>query len=523
MNRNRNFSRGKLGIAIVFTFVLMFLIVLPCSAGQTAAVFDDGKQLTVKELTATQPFATQGYNRIYSRALQDAMLAEDSQICRNLVSIDPKNKNLIWKDGRVLVVTWTKYPESYPEGKEVTTNWGDTWVTVAPELKNFIIKNNLTPADTLRVEQLLGLPSNNGYKSFAELWVRPQDLFRPTPDNEINDTVANLTFNDSVSPEYKTWFNNTIISLYFGEKKYPWTRLGYTYDWGNPRSEIGLSEFVIKKGAKVVVNYLYSNEDYIDSSKGAISLPAYTQNQSPAIHPDRRLLFDTVFQVSTINALLQGLYDGVITCGDLKNQGNFGIGTFEGLDGEMVELDNNIYQIKADGKVYYPCNEVKSPFATVTFFETDISQPVKDVKDIDSLGQMLNKMITNKNIFYAVRLDGVFKYVKTRSVPGQEKPYPPLAEVTASQPTFEHKNIRGTIVGFWCPQYLQGINVPGYHLHFISEDRKLGGHLLDCKLVEGLVRIDSSGNFHMMLSEGDEFGKAELSQDRSAEIKKVEK
>ena len=472
---------------------------------------------------AAQSFAAQDYTRIYNQALQDAMLAEDNEICRNLVSIDQKNKNLIWKDDRVLVVTWTRYPESYPVGKDVTTWWGDIWVTATPELKDFISKNNLSRVNTLRVEQLLGLPPESGYKSFAELWVRPQDLFRPTPDNEINDTGANLTFNDSVSSEYKTWFNSTIISQYYDVKKYPWTRLGYTYDWGNPRSEIGLSEFVIKKGSSVIVNSLQSNEDYIKPSGGAISLPTCTENQSPASQPDRRQLLDTVFQVSTINALLQGVYDGAITCGDLKNQGDFGIGTFEGLDGEMVELDSSIYQIKADGKVYSPGNEVKSPFATVTFFETDSRQPVKDLISINSLQQMLDKMLPNKNIIYAIRLDGVFKYVKTRSVPGQEKPYPSLAEVTKSQPTFEYENIRGTLVGFWCPQYLQGINVPGYHLHFISEDRKHGGHLLNCRLAEGLLQVDRSEDFHMMLPEGDEFSKAELSSDRGAELKKVEK
>ncbi len=519
----RNLSKSRLGIAAV-VLILMFLTVLPCSAAPVTGVSADaGLQLTLKYLTATQPSAAQSYTRIYSQALQDAMLAKESDICHSLVSIDPASKNLLWRDGRVLVVTWTKYPESYPVGTEVTTYWGDTWVTAVPELKDFITSNNLSPLDTLRVEQLLGLPPGSGYKSFAELWVKPADLFRPAPDNEINDTWAGLAFNDSVSDGYKTWFNNNILSLYFGNKKCPWTRLGYTYDWGNPRSKIGLSEFVIKKGAVVTVNSLQSNEDYINPAPGAPIFPVSAQEQPAAFDPERRMQLDTVFQVSTINALLQGLYDGVITCGDLKNRGNFGIGVFAGLDGEMVELDNNIYQIKADGKVYCPGDEEIIPFATVTFFETDSLQPVKNINTLDNLQQMLDKMITNKNYFYAVRLDGVFNYVKTRSVPGQEKPYPPLAKVTASQPTFEYKNIKGAIVGFWCPQYVEGISVPGYHLHFISEDRTRGGHLLECGVVEGLVRIDSSADFHMMLPEGDDFSKADLVADRSEEIKKVEK
>ncbi len=468
-------------------------------------------------------YGAQDYTSIYNRALQDAMLAEDNEIYGNLVSIDPNNKSLIWKDDRVLVVTWTKYPESYPAGREVTTWWGDTWVTAAPELKDFISKNNLSGVNTLRVEQLLGLPPDSGNTSFAELWVKPQDIFRPAPDKEINNARASLTFDASVSSEYKTWFNNAILSQYYGAKKYPWTRLGYTYDWGNPCSEIGLSEFVIRKGSSVIVNSLQSNEEYLQAPAGATSLLNCAENLCAASRLDRRQQMDTIFQVSTINALLQGGYDGVITCGNLKDQGDFGIGTFEGLDGEMVELNNVICQVKADGKVYFPGDEVKAPFASVTFFEADCRQPVKDLSSFNSLQQTLDKMLSNKNMLYAIRLDGVFKYVKTRSVPAQKKPYPPLAQVTASQPTFEYENIRGTLAGFWCPQYLQGINVPGYHLHFISEDMKYGGHLLDCQLSDGLLQIDRSADFHLMLPGGDEFGRAELSSDRSEELNKVEK
>lgn len=471
--------------------------------------------------TTQQAFAAQEYGHVYSQALQDAMLAEGGEICSSLVSIDRGNKDIIWQDDRVLVVTWTKFPQSYPVGKEVTTWWGDTWVTVVPELRNFVNRNELTDENTLRVEQVLGLPAESGNKWFAEVWVRPEDLFRPSPDPEINDTVADLNFKDTTARDHRTWFDNTVLSQYFGDRKYPWTRLGYTYDWGNPRSEVGLSEFVIKKGASVIVKSLYTNEGYIRLARGDRGVTP----DSPATAPDleKRRLLDTVFQVSTINALLQGVYDGEITCGDLKRQGDFGIGTFEGLDGEMVVLDNDIFQVKGDGTVISPENGVKSPFASVTFFEADTRQTVKDIDSSDSLQKLLDQTITNKNLIYGVRLDGSFKYVRTRSVPAQAKPYPPLAEVTKNQPTFEFSNIDGTLVGFWCPQFIQGINVPGYHLHFISKDRKHGGHLLDCKIADGLVQVDSSGDFHMMLPRGDEFGRAELSADRSEELEKVEK
>lgn len=203
----------------------------------------------------------------------------------------------------------------------------------------------------------------------------------------------------------------------------------------------------------------------------------------------------TVFQVSTINALLQGLYDGEMTCGELKKQGDLGVGTFDGLDGEMVVIDGRILQVKADGKVLPAADEEKAPFATVTFFKADQSQKVKEVADYAQLQRLLDGLVTNRNLFCAIRIDGTFSYVKTRSVPRQVKPYPPLAEAVKNQSVFEMRNVRGTVVGFYCPPYVQSLNVPGYHLHFVTEDRKQGGHLLECSLQEGTLQMDPVRNF----------------------------
>jgi hypothetical protein len=148
----------------------------------------------------------------------------------------------------------------------VNTTWGETWVTVVPEIKTFF----KTHADansnvTLRALQLLGLPANNSNTYFVEFWVNPQSLFRPTPDNEINDTTAQLTFPSSAASDYKQWFNDNIIYSYFPER-YPWTRLGYTYDWGESSSHIGLSEFVLKQNSMVEVNSVTPTVDYLSSS-----------------------------------------------------------------------------------------------------------------------------------------------------------------------------------------------------------------------------------------------------------------
>ncbi|MCZ7382093.1 MAG: hypothetical protein O8C64_11075 [Candidatus Methanoperedens sp.] len=203
----------------------------------------------------------------YQEAIKDAMVAEKNEVYNNLVPIVETNTNLSWQgepgNKSVLVVAFTKFTSSYPVNESVTTRWGYTWVTVSPEIKTFF-KNDVDRNSnfSLRVKQLLGLPEDNDNSYFVELWVKPESLFRPSPDNEINDTTAQLTFPDSTDPDYKKWFNDNIIYSYF-PVRYPWTRLGYTYDWGNPNSEIGLSEFVIKINSTVVVKSVTPINDYL--------------------------------------------------------------------------------------------------------------------------------------------------------------------------------------------------------------------------------------------------------------------
>lgn len=208
-------------------------------------------------------------DEIYVQAIEDAMVAKESEIYDDLTPITLNNCNLIWQgeDGNhsVLVVTWTKYESSYPVNETVVTSWGETWVTVVPEIQIFF--KNQVNADTnatLRAAQLLGLPANTTNTYFIELWVNPQSLFRPTADNEINDTKAAITFPADTTAEYKEWFNNNIIYSYY-PMTYPWTRLGYTYDWGDTASHVGLSEFVIKQNSTVTVKSVTPTTQYLES------------------------------------------------------------------------------------------------------------------------------------------------------------------------------------------------------------------------------------------------------------------
>ena len=236
------------------------------------------------------------------------------------------------------------------------------------------------------------------------------------------------------------------------------------------------------------------------------------------------LLNNTITQVSTIDALLCGIYDGEISCRRLMENGNFGIGTFSQLEGEMVILNGTLYQIKADGKVYKPHPNIKTPFAAVCRFNIDKTFRVKNGTDFKTLEEQINKHAPNKNIFCAIKIKGKFARMKTRSVPKQNKPYPPLKEVTRNQPEFHMKNVSGTIVGFRCPSYVKGINVPGYHLHFITDDRKQGGHVLEMEMTEAECHLDLCNKFFMILPDKTEtFADIDLSKDRSRELQEVEK
>ena len=232
---------------------------------------------------------------------------------------------------------------------------------------------------------------------------------------------------------------------------------------------------------------------------------------------------DVLFQTSTIDALLKGVYDGDITFGELKQHGDFGLGTFNGLDGEMLELDGNVYQIKTDGVAYPVDDSMSTPFSAVTFFEADEKLFLDTTMDHTQFPDYLESKFPTKNIIYAIKIEGNFDYIKTRSVPSQNKPYPKLVEVTKNQSTFEFHQTNGTIIGFWLPVYMKGINVPGYHFHFITDDMTAGGHVLEYILGNSSIEIDYTSNFLMDLPETDEFYKVDLEEDKQAELEKVEK
>ena len=233
---------------------------------------------------------------------------------------------------------------------------------------------------------------------------------------------------------------------------------------------------------------------------------------------------ETLMQLSTIDALLEGVYDGVMTFETLSQYGDFGIGTFAALDGEMLAFDGRFFQVTGDGVVNTVSGDMETPFAAVTFFEEDFSYDVPEGLDFPGFEAFLDSRLETLSTFYAIRIDGVFARMTTRSVPAQQRPYPPLSEVTADQRVFEFEDIAGTVVGFRCPPFVSGVNVPGYHLHFLSEDEASGGHILGFSVQEARVSVDVMRNFLMILPDLDsDFYAVDLTSDKQTELEQVEK
>jgi acetolactate decarboxylase len=210
-------------------------------------------------------------------------------------------------------------------------------------------------------------------------------------------------------------------------------------------------------------------------------------------------LHHTLFQTSTIDALLAGEYEGDVSFTELGARGDFGLGTLDALDGEMICLDGSFYQIKSNGRAYPVDPKARTPFAVVTAFEPAVSRTLSMPMDFGALCDYVDGVIGDAAVCCAIRVDGRFEYVKTRSVPRQHKPYPPLVEVVENQPTFELRDVSGSLVGFRFPDYAQGLNVSGYHFHFITADRNAGGHVLGCTLARAELYIDSEGDLQLEL------------------------
>jgi acetolactate decarboxylase len=239
------------------------------------------------------------------------------------------------------------------------------------------------------------------------------------------------------------------------------------------------------------------------------------------LHAEREA--HVLFQASTIAALLDGAYDGDLSFAELAEHGDLGLGTLNGLDGEMIAVEGRFYRADVDGEVEKIDGSTRTPFAVVTRFTPTIDVEIDGPLDHDELLVRLDELIPEGAASCAIRLDGRFESVRARSVPRQSPPYRPLTEVVAEQHVFELTEASGTMLGFRFPDYAEGIEVSGFHLHFVSDDRRRGGHVLGSRARRLRARLDPSSELHVELPPGVELENSEVAASTHAAVEQVER
>jgi len=229
----------------------------------------------------------------------------------------------------------------------------------------------------------------------------------------------------------------------------------------------------------------------------------------------------TLYQVSTSAALVQGVYQGCVTVGKIKEHGDFGLGTYDALDGEGLMLDGHVYQALGDGSVIEPADSATAPFWVSAEFEADRNAAIDSVSNWEELCAQIDLLRRSENLFTAIRIDGIFDEIHYRvackSAPGTD-----LVTATSHQAEFTIKNVQGTLLGFWSPTYARTFNIPGYHLHLLSGDHQHGGHVLGIQAKNLKLQVMDADNLIMALPESPEFLKADLSGDPALALSKAE-
>ena len=234
---------------------------------------------------------------------------------------------------------------------------------------------------------------------------------------------------------------------------------------------------------------------------------------------------DVIYQVSLLQGLSYGDYDGSVRIAELKQHGDTGIGTFDRLNGELILLDGAVYRATGDGHIETVSDDETTPFCAVTFLDADLTMQLTEIPDFDALHRELNRLVQERgqNRFYMIRIDGSFRTITVRSVYAQEEPYRRLAEVlTQEQTVFDYQNAVGTIVGLYCPPYMAALNAVGWHFHFISADKTQGGHVLGVSVANAVLTWDDTDQFQVKLPQSERFSAFDLTVDQSEDIKKIE-
>ncbi len=229
----------------------------------------------------------------------------------------------------------------------------------------------------------------------------------------------------------------------------------------------------------------------------------------------------TLWQLSTSTAVVEGVFGGALQVKDLIDHGNFGLGTFEQLDGEGILLDGVCWQVRADGSLIKAPQEETIPFWVATHFEAERHLTVSSIQSLQELGEQIDPVRPGANFFVAIRITGVFEHVAMRTV-SRVPEGTGLLEASSKQTTFNAEQVSGTLVGFWSPTHTTSLNIPGYHFHFLADDYSSGGHVLDVKADTLKIELDFQSNLRLVLPETKQFLEADLSRDISEELHQAE-
>jgi hypothetical protein len=257
--------RVKKLLSSFLTALFLAVLAVAVTTGQLPAKAEPACQIVATSSSPTSDTEEQQLKNAYLKAICDASEKDPSELSDRLLKIAADNPKLDWRNSdkkEFLAVTWTSW-NGY-DGKDGTSLQlgADVWVTAVPEVKEFCANfSSDDPRRILRLEAFLGLPPRVGKTKFVEMWVNPSDMYRPCPDKEIDDASCDLDFPPTVDPQHKDWYNR-LQSASYEDKGYPWTGLGYTYDWGNHESEFGASEFIVKKGSTVLIRAVQSTLNY---------------------------------------------------------------------------------------------------------------------------------------------------------------------------------------------------------------------------------------------------------------------
>lgn len=232
-----------------------------------------------------------------------------------------------------------------------------------------------------------------------------------------------------------------------------------------------------------------------------------------------------MYQVSTLQALAKGYFYGVSTVEELLTHGDTGLGTFEGVDGEMIALDGRCYRADDQGAVNEVSKETKTPFAALSFLKKDKEFSLAHVSMAEVLSR-LNKEVAaaGRNQIFLVRIDGDFEEVYARSEIGAKEPYDTLANVLkTNQKEFHFGHVKGSLVCLYFPPYMDNLNLADWHIHFLSEDKKWGGHVFAFTMKEGRVTFGACDGFKLTIPQDPKFQELDLKDISKKEIESVEK